>query len=174
MGNPILTFWYPMKSIYICVLLLTLVNFAQFTSLRRLLSKVQRDNRSLQATIKHFQEKKNFFAAMNAVRTNPKSIIPDLKLRLKWFKGDTMYRPGVSMGLTTNEGPAAILELIKFLKNAKPLPKMRWSNGLSKTCQDFSKWAGPDGVTGHSGPGVVNRCGIVLVRMVNGPAVLVK
>jgi uncharacterized protein YkwD len=108
----------------------------------------------LQVAIMHFAQKKDLFAAMNAVRTNPKSLIPDLKKRLKWFDGDTMYRPGEKVGLTTNEGPTAVLELIKFLEHADPLPKMGWSNGLSKTCQDFSDWAGPKGKMGHTGPTV--------------------
>jgi hypothetical protein len=57
---------------------------------------------------------------MNAVRTNSKSLIPDLKKRLKWFDGDTMYRPGEKVGFTTNEGPTAVLELIKFSEHADP------------------------------------------------------
>jgi hypothetical protein len=57
---------------------------------------------------------------MNTVRTNPKSLIQDLKKRLKWFDGDTMYPPGEKYELTTNEGPTAVLEIIKFLKHANP------------------------------------------------------
>jgi hypothetical protein len=57
---------------------------------------------------------------MNLVLTIPKSLIPDLKKRLKWFDGDTMYRPSEKVGIITNEGPTAALELIKFLKHADP------------------------------------------------------
>ena len=135
-----------MKSIYTLAIFMMIVNVAQFSKTRRTLSgiKIENKKRELQAAVKYLAEKKDFFAALNAVRTNPKSLIPDLRKTLKYFKGNTIWVPG-QIGMSTQEGPAAYRELIKFLKNAKPLGKLRWSNGLSKTCQDYVNWQGPRG-----------------------------
>lgn len=135
-----------MKSIYTLAIFLMIVNVAQFSKLRRTLAdiKVENEKRELQAAVTYLAEKKDFFAALNAVRANPKSLIPDLEQLLKYFEGNTIWIPN-KPGLTTQEGPDAVRELIKFLKDSKPLNKMRWSNGLSKTCQDFADWQGPRG-----------------------------
>jgi hypothetical protein len=94
------------------------------TALKRPLHAVKSPNRVSPENVASCYQascsKKDLFAGMNLVRTIPKSLIPDLKKRLKWFDGDTMYRPGEKVGLTTNERPTAALELIKFLKHADP------------------------------------------------------
>ena len=45
---------------------------------------------------------------------------------LTWFKGNVMHRPGNPVGLTTVEGPAAIKELIEFLKKQPPINELEW------------------------------------------------
>lgn len=89
---------------------------------------------------------KNFLDEMNKVRTNPKSIIPELEATVKKFQGKQL---GYMM---TNEGPGAYNELISFLKKQAPLAPMTWSNGLGSACQKFVNVAGPSGATGHSSP----------------------
>lgn len=42
-------------------------------------------------------------------------MIPDLEEILTWFDGDVIWEPG-EIGLRTNEGPAAVHELIEFLR----------------------------------------------------------
>jgi uncharacterized protein YkwD len=90
---------------------------------------------------------KKFFDEMNKVRTDPKSMIPELQATVKKFRGNMLGR------MQTNEGAGAYLELIKFLKKQKPLSPMTWSNGMAKACQKFIDKAGPSGAVGHSVPG---------------------
>lgn len=90
---------------------------------------------------------KKFFDEMNKVRTDPKSMIPELEATVKKFRGNMLGN------MRTNEGAGAYLELIKFLKNQKPLSPMTWSNGMANACQKFVDKAGPSGAVGHSVPG---------------------
>ena len=62
----------------------------------------------------------------NQVRQDPKSMIPKLEEMLTWFEGNDMHRPGNPVILRTNEGPAAINELIGFLNEQPPLPELEW------------------------------------------------
>jgi hypothetical protein len=50
---------------------------------------------------------KEVFEAQNKLRTNPKSFIPALQKQMTYFKGNTIWTPGVAVGLSTNEGPSA-------------------------------------------------------------------
>ena len=50
---------------------------------------------------------KEVFEAQNKLRTNPKSMIPYLQKQMTYFKGNTIWTPGVAIGESTNEGPSA-------------------------------------------------------------------
>ena len=50
---------------------------------------------------------------LSKVRTDPKFLIPELKARLKLFKGNTIYEPG-EIGLVTNEGPKAVIYILNI------------------------------------------------------------
>ena len=55
------------------------------------------------------------------------------------------------MGDSTQEGPSAVQEAIKYLKSAKPLQPLRWSSEMAKACRDHVKDTGPRGTVGHDG-----------------------
>lgn len=54
--------------------------------------------------------------AHNDVRTNPQSMIPDLEAQLDKFDGNLLKNEETNVHLRTNEGAAAVQELINFLK----------------------------------------------------------
>ena len=91
------------------------------------------------------------FAQTNKLRTDPKSFIPHLEKRLGYFNGKVVNVPGEDSGHVTQEGPNAVKEAINFLKKAKPLKALGWSDGIAKACQDHVKDNGPRGLVGHDG-----------------------
>lgn len=91
------------------------------------------------------------FVETNRLRTNPKSFLPYLKKRLANFKGKTIWMPGVKVGENTEEGPAAVVEAIEFLKKMTPIRELRWSAELAKASRDHVNDQGPKGATGHEG-----------------------
>ena len=66
------------------------------------------------------------FKFHNLARTDPKSFIPKLEELLTKFEGNVIKRPEVGVDLMTNEGPAAVQELIQFLMAQQPLPALEW------------------------------------------------
>ena len=82
---------------------------------------------------------------------DPQSMIPDLEEMLTWFSGSTIYEPGTNYGLLTNEGPAAVQELIDFLYTQQPVEPLEWQHDLMYACEDHVDDTGPLGITGHSG-----------------------
>ena len=63
----------------------------------------------------------------NKARTDPKSIVPILEAKLKYFgTGDKAkyYSVPGKMTMVTREGAAAVQDLIDFMKTAKPVPAM--------------------------------------------------
>ena len=73
-----------------------------------------------------------------------------LENKLKFFEGFNLVIPG-EITMVTREGPAAVKEAIKYLKNAEPLDTLAWSSGLSRSCKDLVNDQGPKGDTGHTG-----------------------
>lgn len=86
----------------------------------------------------------------NKIRVNPSSFIPYIEEQIKLFKNDVLSLPGETP-LQTNEGAAAWKEAITFLKKQKPLGKLEWNDGLSKSAQDHVTDIGPKGMDGHDG-----------------------
>lgn len=86
----------------------------------------------------------------NKIRKNPKSYVPILEKQLTLFKGDVLYLPG-QIGIQTNEGKAAYLEAIEFLKKQQPLGELAYDDHLSMACQDHAIDIGEKGITGHTG-----------------------
>jgi len=85
--------------------------------------------------------------------------VPGLQERLGLFDGKILSRPG-KMNLRTNEGPAAVQELINYLNSASPLPKMKWNSGLAQAAAFHCSDTGPKGSTGHNssnGTGMMAR-----------------
>lgn len=88
--------------------------------------------------------------AQNQVRRDPQSYIPKLEAMLKCFDG-TLYRKPGKIPLRTNEGPSAIKECIDFLRTAKPICELTFSDGMSQACQDHANDLGPKGKVSHTG-----------------------
>ena len=94
------------------------------------------------------------FKCHNQARTDPQSLIPHLEKRLKKFKGKTIiggYGDGDGINIATEEGPAAVQELIDFLRNQEPLPALEWQAELMLACRDHVLDTGGAGTTGHTG-----------------------
>jgi uncharacterized protein YkwD len=87
----------------------------------------------------------------NRARTDPASYARYLEEMLPQFDGYVLRRPGTSVGLRTNEGPAAVREAIQFLREQAPLPPLEWAGGLWAAARDHVRNQGPTGATGHTG-----------------------
>lgn len=87
----------------------------------------------------------------NLARTNPAAYAAHLEAMLPLFDGDVIRRPGSNVGLRTNEGPAAVREAIRFLRQQQPLPPMTWADGIWRAARDHVLDQGPSGATGHDG-----------------------
>lgn len=71
---------------------------------------------------------------LNAIRENPRSLIPKLEKQLPKFKGKLLSLTP-SFSLTTEEGPQLWTETIEFLRKQKPLPPLKLHKGLCKSAQ---------------------------------------
>lgn len=69
---------------------------------------------------------------------------------LTQFDGNVLRREG-KPGVRTNEGPAAVQELIDFLKSVQPVAPLEWSQEMYQASKDHVNDTGPTGVTGHTG-----------------------
>ena len=68
--------------------------------------------------------------------------------------GKTIYIPQGSnefIQMEMNEGREAVLELIDYLKNVKPVEKLLWDTGLASATKDHVEDTGKDGIIGHIG-----------------------
>jgi len=94
---------------------------------------------------------KRVLEEQNLARTNPKGYIPKISKVLGYMKGNCIYYPGDPVGHIMNEGPAAYKEAIAFLEKQKPLPALKWCEGLAKAAFDHSSDIGVHGIAGHVG-----------------------
>ena len=60
-----------------------------------------------------------------------------------------MHKRPDGVNMQTQEGAAAIKELITFLKEHQPVAPLGWSNGLYKAALYHCQDTGPRGMTGH-------------------------
>jgi len=66
-------------------------------------------------------------------------------------KFDGTNYTGGPITMMTEEGPAAVQELIDFLKEAEPVGECAFNVNLMKAARDHVKDMGPSGATGHDG-----------------------
>jgi uncharacterized protein YkwD len=85
------------------------------------------------------------------MRTNPASFIPDLEEMLCRFEGKYYKKPGTPLLQDTHEGTAAVLELIEFLKTAKPVKPLEWDDKIALASRDHVLNMASSGATGHTG-----------------------
>ena len=88
---------------------------------------------------------------LNRARTNPHSLIGELKEILSLFEGRELRDPRNNTSVMTNEGPDAVYEAIAFIKTVSPLPPLRLSKGLTQACRDHCYDIGPTGGASHAG-----------------------
>ena len=93
---------------------------------------------------------RDVFDTQNKIRTNPSIFLPLLKDMLKFFKGNTYYKPG-EVPLMTQEGATAINELIKFLEISHPLKPLIWSDDMAKAAADHANDIGSKAIISHTG-----------------------
>jgi hypothetical protein len=72
---------------------------------------------------------------INAIRANPRILVPKLEKQLPNFKGKSLtFTPGFS--LATVEGAPLWKETIEFLRKQKPMPPLTLHKGLCKSAQE--------------------------------------
>jgi uncharacterized protein YkwD len=87
---------------------------------------------------------------INLARTNPQQYAGYLEQLKPYFKGNIFQLPG-RPGLTTQEGPSALEDAIRVLRQTKPLSPFTLSRGMSLGAKLLVLDEGPKGLTGHKG-----------------------
>ena len=99
---------------------------------------------------------RSVFSVTNRLRSDPSSFIPLLQERLTYYEGGktdkkVLRLPG-KPPIRSNEGPAAVLEAIEFLKKQQPVQTLRWSPEMAMAARDHTVDTGGKGLmTGHEG-----------------------
>ena len=93
---------------------------------------------------------RNVVRELNLARQNPARYAAFLEQLKPYYVGKYIKRPG-KPAIITNEGVAALDEAIRFLKYAKPVGALKYSEGLSRAALDHVLDQGPTGKTGHLG-----------------------
>lgn len=102
---------------------------------------------------------------INLVRSNPAAYAEYLEAIRKHYKG-SVYTSSTEGRIVTFEGVTAVDEAIRALRSARPLPPLRFSEGMSKAALDHVYDVGMKGLTSHLGsdssiPGLrMNRYGV--------------
>jgi len=97
------------------------------------------------------EEERLVVTEMSRIRLHPKEYARWLKTLVKYFEG-TLWRLPEQTPIRTEEGAAALEELIEFLDKSPSIGPLRWSEGLSRAARTLVLEQGPTGWTGHTGP----------------------
>jgi len=99
------------------------------------------------------EDEKQVVLEMSKARLHPREYARWLETQLQYFEG-TLWNLPDRIPLQTEEGAAALEELIAFLKTSSlSLGPLRWSEGLARAARQLAQEQGPTGQTGHRGPG---------------------
>ena len=90
-------------------------------------------------------------AELERVRMHPREFLAWLQDQGGTFEGSLWRLPGRTP-IRTEEGEAAVQELIAFLEHTPPTGPLHWSEGLSRAARELVQSQGPTGGTGHVGP----------------------
>ena len=93
---------------------------------------------------------KDLFISHNKIREDPKSFILKLKKWSKKFREKTLFLLNENP-LETIEGINAVEEAIRFLSVQKSVPKLNYSEQLSKAAKDHANDIGEHNLHGHDG-----------------------
>jgi uncharacterized protein YkwD len=86
---------------------------------------------------------------LNVARTQPDAYIRYLEHYRSLFKDKTYRQPGTDFLIRTEEGTAAVDEAIAFLRRQRPLPPLRWADGLSRSGAELVRAQAKSKETGH-------------------------
>lgn len=86
---------------------------------------------------------------LNVARTQPDAYIRYLEHYRTLFKGKTYTQPGTNLLIRTEEGTAAIDEAIVVLCRQRPLPPLRWADGLARSGAELIRAQAKSSETGH-------------------------
>jgi uncharacterized protein YkwD len=86
---------------------------------------------------------------LNVARTQPDAYIRYLEHYRSLFKDKTYRQPGTNLHIRTEEGTAAIDEAIAFLRRQRPLPPLRWADGLARSGAELVRAQAKSKETGH-------------------------
>ena len=97
-------------------------------------------------------EERQVVLEMSKVRLQPREYAHWLRTQTKYFAGRLWNLPE-RVPIKTQEGAAALEELIAVLEHSPSLGPLRWSEGLSLAARQWVLEQGPTGRIGHTGPG---------------------
>ena len=103
------------------------------------------------ATAREEELSRQVLAEINLARTEPHRFAGFLRGLVSRFQGKFYRMPGTTTLMQTNEGLAAVNEAIRFLSRRKPLPPLKWSEGLASAATELVREQGETGATGHIG-----------------------
>jgi len=86
---------------------------------------------------------------LNVARTQPDAYIRYLEHYRTLFKDKTYIQPGTNLLIRTEEGRAAIDEAIAVLRRQRPLPPLRWADGLARSGAELVHAQAKSSETGH-------------------------
>src|SRR4051812_24031364 len=86
---------------------------------------------------------------INFARTAPKEYVRLLKEYRKGFRGKRVTVGGTI--IATREGVRPVDEAIRFLDGTKPMPPLKYAQGLSAAASDLVREEGKEGSLGHTG-----------------------
>lgn len=84
------------------------------------------------------------------VRVRPRAYARLLRERRGWFEGTLWKRPG-RVPLRTEEGLAALDEVIQFLETVRPVGPLRFNEGLATAARLHAEDLGARGALSHTG-----------------------
>ena len=94
---------------------------------------------------REFKDSQPILEALNKLRTDPKSYIPECEKLIAKFEGDLLKEPGKTT-LRTKEGPTAVSEAIEYLKRIEPCGALRFNVELAKVARAHISDCGPKGL----------------------------
>lgn len=86
---------------------------------------------------------------LNVARTQPDAYIRYLEHYRSLFKDKTYIQPGTNLLIRTEEGTTAIDEAIGVLRQQRPLPPLRWADGLARSGAELVQAQAKSSETGH-------------------------
>jgi len=88
---------------------------------------------------------------LNFARTNPQGYADELEKDLRYYQGTIFRRPGDDSPLQTREGANAVREAIHVLRQTRPMPALRPSDGMMLAARDHVRDQAPRGLMNHRG-----------------------